>query len=406
MKRSKIWIVGFLAALSVSALAGCGSKKKAVDTAAQAEATAVGAATEITETEKSAGAESATAEDSGKDEKGTRVIIDHAGNEVELPSEINRIAITTITPLPSVYCLFDGSAEKLVGISPSSMAAAENSLLADVIPGLADVPTGFMKGSEVNIEELLAMEPDVVFYRQGTVDEYEKLSAAGIPAVCFSTTQWGSDSIATFEAWVKLLGEVLDQEDKAAGIAEYGREVYDMIQERLESAENLEKPSVLWLYSYSDGVIATSGNKHFGEWWANATGAVNAAHESDGSKVEINMEQIYEWDPDKIYITNFVPYLAEDLYNNAIEGHDWSVVRAVQEGQVYKCPLGMYRWYPPSSDTPLMLLWLAKNNHSELFEDIDMEAEMKDYYQRFYDVELTEENIEKIFNPVREAAGA
>lgn len=336
-----------------------------------------------------------------------RVVVDHAGNEVELPAEINRIVITSITPLPSVYALFDGSAERLIGMSPSSMASTENSLLADTIPGITQVRTDFMNGDEVNMEELLAMEPDVVFYRAENVEEYEQLSAMGIPAVGFSTTQWGSDSIETFQGWVSLLGEVLQQEDRADGIAEYGREVYDMIQQRLAQAgDDLEKPRVFWLFRYSSGVVQTSGSNFFGEYWANATGAVNVAHESDGANFEVNMEQIYAYDPDIIYISNFAPYLPEDLYNNAIEGNDWSVVRAVQEGNVYKCPLGMYRWFPPSSDSPLMLLWLAKNHHPELFEDIDMTQELKDYYQRFYSVELTDENIEKIFNPSREAAGA
>lgn len=397
MRLSKKVFCGLLtASLCAGALTACSGAKTAETEAAATTAAETEAAVE------SEAVETEVAETEGE----TRIIVDHAGNEVELPAEINRIAITTITPLPSVYCLFDGSAEKLIGMSPSSMAAAENSLLVDTIPGIKDIPTSFMKGSEVNIEELLAMNPDVVFYRQGNGEEYEKLSAAGIPAVCFSTTQWGSNSIETFEAWVDLLGKVLDQEDKAAGIADYGREVYDMIQERLTDVPDEEKPRVLWLYKYTDGAIETSGNKHFGQWWAEATGAVNVAADQEVSSVQINMEQVYEYDPDKIFITNFVPYLAEDLYNNAIEGHDWSVVRAVQEGEVYKCPLGMYRWYPPSSDTPLMLLWLAKQNHPDLFADIDMEAEMKEYYERFYDVTLTDENIEKIFNPVREAAGA
>ena len=92
------------------------------------------------------------------------------------------------------------------------------------------------------------------------------------------------------------------------------------------------------------------------------------------------------------------------MYDSGVGG--LTVVRAVQEKKVYKCPLGMYRWYPPSSDTPLMLLWMSKNNHPELFEDIDMTEELKSYYKRFYNVELTEENIEKIFNPSREEAGA
>ena len=117
------------------------------------------------------------------------------------------------------------------------------------------------------------------------------------------------------------------------------------------------------------------------------------------------MEQIYEWDPDIIYITNFSPYQPEDLINNTIEGNDWSSVKAVKEGKVYKFPLGMYRWFPPASDTPLVLKWLATKNQPELFADIDMEQEVRDYYKRFYNVELTDEDIDQIFNPSSEASG-
>lgn len=402
MRKNKRFISGLLTAvMCVGLLAGCGSTAKDNASTGAAESTVAENAGN-TEAEISSNDNAMT----GDAENGTRTIVDHAGHEVTLPAQINRIAITSITPLPSVYCMFEGSADRLIGISPSSMAAAENSLLAEIVPDIVDVPTDFMAGGEVNIEELIAMEPDVVFYRAGNEEEYQQLTAAGLTAVAFSTTDWGSDSVETFEAWVTLLGEVLQEEDKAAGIAEYGREVYDMIQERVATVDESEKPRVLFLYKYSDGSIQTSGNSHFGQYWADATGAINVAEENDASNVEINMEQVYEWDPDMIYITNFVPYLSEDLYNNAIDGHDWSVVRAVQEENVYKCPLGVYRWYPPSSDTPLMLLWMAKTNYPELFEDIDLETEMKEYYKNFYNVELTDENIEKIFNPSREAAGA
>lgn len=384
-------VSGLLAAMMcVGLLAGCGSNTNEADNSTTGEGTVV-ESTEITEV---------------NGEEATRTVVDHLGNEVEVPAEIETIVTTSILPLPSVYCMFAGSAEKLIGMSPSSMAAAENSLLAEIMPEILDVSTDFMTGGEVNVEELVAMNPDVVFCNASQTEEYEKLKAAGLTVIAVSTSNWGSDSVETFEGWVTLLGEVLDEEDKAAGIAEYGREVYDMIQERVATVDESERPRVMFLYKYNDGVIQTSGNSHFGQYWAEATGAINVAEEQDASGLEINMEQVYEWDPDMIYITNFVPYLPEDLYNNAIEGHDWSVVTAVREGQVYKCPLGVYRWYPPSSDTPLMLLWMAKTNYPELFSDIDLEAEMKEYYQKFYGIELTDEDIVKIFNPTREAAGA
>ena len=391
----KRMLSGFLTAMMcVSLLAGCGSVVQSTTT-------------DSTIVEETVAEEDASAETTEIAEAQTRTVIDHLGNEVVIPAEINTIVTTSITPMPSVYCMFAGSAERLIGMSPSSKAAAENSLLAEIMPEIKEVSTEFMTGGEVNVEELVAMNPDIIFCNASKEDEYEKLRAAGLAVIAVSTSQWGSDSVETFEGWITLLGEVLGEEDKATGITEYGRKVYSMIQERVASVEESERPRVMFLYNYKDGVIKTSGNSHFGQYWAEAAGAVNVAQEHDAGGLEINMEQIYEWDPDMIFITNFVPYLAEDLYNNAgFEGHDWSVVRAVQEENVYKCPLGVYRWYPPSSDTPLMLLWMAQTIYPELFEDINLEEEMKDYYKNFYNIELIDEDIVKIFHPTREAAGA
>ena len=338
-------------------------------------------------------------------EKATRVVVDHTGKEVRIPAKIERIVITGPWPLPSVYCLFEGAGDKLVGIHPGSMSAAKHSLLPRVAPGILRASTEFLKGDVLNAEELLKLKPDVVFYRVETAAHAGQLALTGIPAVGFSTALSGFDTIRTFESWVKLLGEVLQQEDRASGIVEYGRKTYDEIQAALNGVKGLKRPRALILFNYGEGNIKTSGSNFYGQYWLESTGAVNVASELSGV-ADINMEQIYTWDPDIIYITNFSRHMPEDLYENAIPGHDWSTVRAVRERKVYKFPLGMYRWYPPASDTPLVLKWLAKKNQPELFADVDMDAEVRAYYKRFYNLDLTDEDLRRIFSPAREAADA
>ena len=338
-------------------------------------------------------------------EKATRVVVDHTGKEVRIPAKIERIVITGPWPLPSVYCLFEGAGDKLVGIHPGSMSAAKHSLLPRVAPGILRASTEFLKGDVLNAEELLKLKPDVVFYRVETAAHAGQLALTGIPAVGFSTALSGFDTIRTFESWVKLLGEVLQQEDRASGIVEYGRKTYDEIQAALNGVKGLKRPRALILFNYGEGNIKTSGSNFYGQYWLESTGAVNVASELSGV-ADINMEQVYAWDPDIIYITNFSRHMPEDLYENAIPGHDWSTVRAVRERKVYKFPLGMYRWYPPASDTPLVLKWLAKKNQPELFADVDMDAEVRAYYKRFYNLDLTDEDLRNIFNPAREAANA
>ena len=285
------------------------------------------------------------------------------------------------------------------------MAAAQNSQLAKIFPNVLNASTDFVQGGVVNAEELIKLDPDIVIYAAGAEEEYNIITEAGLTAVGISARNFDYDCVRTFEEWVKILGEIFNEQDKAAGIADYGYEVHDEIQAKLDEAgEDLERPRAMILFNYGAGSTTVGANGFFSEYWLTSTGAVNVATDLTGTP-EVNMEQIYEWDPEIIYITNFSPALPEDLYNNAVGEDDWSSVTAVKNKQVYKMPLGMYRWFPPASDTPLVLQWLAKHNQPELFADIDMEQEMKDYYQRFYGVELTDDDINEIFNPAREASG-
>lgn len=335
---------------------------------------------------------------------GTRTIVDHTGAEVEIPETLDRIVISSILPLPSVYCFFRGSSEGLIGIHPSSMAAAENSYLTTVYPEITELDTSFVENGEINVEQLMQLEPDVVFYSAANTDEREMYDNAGIKAVGFSTTLSDYNTIETFANWIDLLGQIFGESEKAQEIIKYGRSVEAEILEKTSALKDEEKPKVLVLFNYGDGTITTSGSNFFGQYWIESAGGINVAEELSG-QAEINMEQIYAWNPDIIFITNFSSVLPEDLYNNAIEGNDWSQVSAVQNKQVYKFPLGMYRWFPPSSDTPLALMWLAKTIQPEVFEYIDMDGEIKDYYAKYYNVELTDSDIQTIYNPAREAAG-
>ena len=79
------------------------------------------------------------------------------------------------------------------------------------------------------------------------------------------------------------------------------------------------------------------------------------------------------------------------------------MVNAVENQRVYKMPLGMYRSYTPGVDTPVTLLWLAKTAYPELFADIDIIQETKDYYSEVFGITLTDEQAASIFTPNAQA---
>ena len=338
----------------------------------------------------------------GAAEPRTRTIIDHDGNSVELPETVERVVVCDILPLPSVLAVFFDSADKIVGMSGTSMGAAENGLLGQLYPEILQAQTGFIDGSTVNTEELMKLQPDVVFYNASRRELGEQLRKAGFPAVAVSVNKWEYNSIETLNNWISLLSEIFPDNARTEIVEEYSRRVFDMVRERVSDIPQQER--VLFLYQYSESNILTSGAKFFGQWWADAIGAENVAQElSTDNSVAVNMEQIYAWNPSLIFITNFTTAGPDDLYGNTVGFYDWSGIDAVENHRVYKMPLGMYRSYTPGVDTPVTLLWLAKTAYPELFADIDILAETKTYYKEVFDIELTDEQAKSIFEPAADA---
>ena len=54
---------------------------------------------------------------------------------------------------------------------------------------------------------------------------------------------------------------------------------------------------------------------------------------------------------------------------------------------------------------PLKAWLTGEHAHPDLFTDIDLDQMVRDYFKRFYNVELTEEELHMIYHPAREASG-
>lgn len=327
-------------------------------------------------------------------------VIDQNGMEAVIESKPERL-VTTALPLPSIYALTGAPIEYLVGVHPGSTSAIENSVMAAMYPELEGIEDGFIEGTDINIEELLKLEPDVVLYWAEYLEQYEAMKNAGITAVGVKT-QDGGNVLTTLESWLEIMAQIFGESGNVEKVIAYGHEIEAEIAEQTADIPEEEMPKVLYLYGHSKEDISVSGTEFYGDYWIQAGGGKNAAAELTGP-TSVNMEQIYEWNPDIIILTTFTATMPEDLYNNTIDGQDWSQVEAVKNGKVYKEPLGVYRWFPPSGDAPLMLKWMAQTIHPERFT-YDMQEEIKTYYQEFYQYELTDEQAEGILAANPEAA--
>lgn len=333
-----------------------------------------------------------------------RTVVDHDGIEVDLPEQIDRIAVGNISPMASVLTLFLGSGESIVGMSPMSMSAAENGILGELFPELLDADTSFLQGSNINVEKLLTLEPDLVLIQSGQSEVRTQLENAGLTVVAFGVGTFKYDIINTYEAWIDLLSQIFPANDKMEEVTAYSKEVLELVQSRVSDIPEAERKRALFLFQYDETQMIASGRNFFGQYWCESAGAVNVAQDIEAGQATITMEQVYEWQPDVIFITNFTNTKPADLYANAVGSDDWSLVKAVQEQQVYKMPLGSFRTYSVSADMPVTLLWVAKTIYPDLFSDIDTDAEVKDFYQRIYGVTLTDEQVAAMYDPQGDVA--
>lgn len=339
-----------------------------------------------------------------KDE-GYREVVDQAGRTVKVPKDPKRVVIT-FWPMGSAYTLFQGSAETIVGMDPAMVSVAKNSLLTRIDPKVADVDSSFINADGViNEESLMKLNPDLALIPGYATDQLEIFEKLGVPTIVFDVTVEDFNTVETFMSWVDLLGKAFGKESKATAIREYGEKTLKEIAERTKNLSEADKPKALLLINYDEAGKSTSGEKQFARFELESTGAVHVARDVKENFIKLDMEQIYKWNPDIIYLSTFTAYKPEDLYNNtAAANDDWSQVKAVKNKNVHKFPIGIFHWYPPSADAPLALLWLAKNNNPDLFKDVDLSKRIKDYYKDLYDIDLSDADIDFIFNPSSEVA--
>ena len=291
MKKFKKIICAILIAAMVPVFGGCSSSSSSSSSKANASSSAASSSSD------------------------TITITDQAGNEVTLPKDIKRIAVCDILPLPSVLTVFFNSGDKIVGMSEPSMTAAKNGLLGELYPEILKADTGFIKDSEVNTEELLKLKPDVVFYGASNPEMGDKLREAGFNAVAISVNKWEYNTIETLNNWIDLLSQIFPEDAKADVVKKHSEEVYKMVQDRVKDIPDDERANVFFLFKYDETSIATSGNSFFGSWWAKAIGAKNVADDIEkDNAVPVNMEQIYKYNPDIIFMTNFT----QANHNNVI----------------------------------------------------------------------------------------
>ena len=340
-------------------------------------------------------------------------------SQMNKPIEITDVTGRTVTlkkPAERVVLQWSGAGGPFFTISalmgkdtPKVIAGMDTSLQdyrADMwkhftteMPELAKIPVvGTIGDKTFNAEQVVALNPDVIFIPVDLKDQYEsdakaKMDAAGIQTIYID---YHAEKLESHQKSIEAIGKALGKEERAAEISKFYTDRVTRVLDRV-SKINKPKPTV-----YLE--VGMNGPEEFGNsfssnysWGALATMAGADVITKDVIKKTspINPEFILEKNPDIIMIMgSYWPkkptsmrlgFEATEASSQELlkafttERQGWSDLKAVENKQVYSAHHGL----PREVFDAAVFEYLAKTFYPEEFADVDPEATLKEFYDKF-----------------------
>ena len=334
------------------------------------------------------------------------------------PIEITDVTgqkVTLKKPAERVLLQWSGSGGAFITMSaimgkdvPNVIAGIDSSLMeyrADMwnrfkkdLPALEKIPSiGSVSDKTFNIEQVLALNPDVIFIPLDLKEQYEsdvkaKLDTAGIPTIYID---YHSEKLENHQRTIDAIGKALGKEERAAELKQFYTDHVTKVTDRINKISK-PKPKV-YIETGNEGPegagVAYSSKVAWGAL-ATVCGADLITKDVVESAGPVNPEFILEKDPDIIMIMgSYWPKKptamrlgfetneenSQKLLKAFTQREGWDKLKAVKNKQVYSAHHGL----PREIYDCVVFEYLAKTYYPEEFADIDPEATLKEFYEKF-----------------------
>jgi len=307
-------------------------------------------------------------QDNLQGKKARRIVTDMVGTKVGLPNDIERAVVLLSDACRVVYAL--GVWDKVVGVSRYCYS---DSLLKKLIPDISDIPSPG-SGFEVNMESLVALEPDVVILwgstsREPSCPVAQRINKRGIPTIVVRC--W---KLKDIYGMIRLMGEIFNRKERAEALVSYLKEIVALVERRTERMHIAERPSVIWLWTKPTRV---TGGVGLTNELIELAGGKNPAADFTVPYATVSVERIIEWNPDAIVIWESARYDENTILNDP----QWRTISAVKKKRVKKNRRYGGLWCP---EVVLKLLELAIWLHPDKFRDINIDEAVEKFYGDCY----------------------
>lgn len=315
-----------------------------------------------------------------------RIILDGDGKEVQIPDEITRVSPIRHTNLQ--FSLLVGGVDKIIY---NTELVSPTPLIYKVFPKIRLTPSksGSLASS---VETIISSKPQVVIGSMGMMFDNnikQQLESAGIVVVNIN----GLMKPDEMKRSVDVVGSVFGGKsiEKAREFGKYFDEAIKFVGERAMQVKDKKKVLYLSIQSNSFNVM---GKNFAAANYIKIAGGINC-----GDTLSYNVwnlvdaEQVIVFNPD-IIITQ-----TDDDVRQILANPTFKWIKAVKNKQIYKVPSGVFWWMPPTAEGTLQLFWFAKILYPELFMDLDLNQKTREFYEKFYNYKLSDEELRLIFDP-------
>ena len=310
-------------------------------------------------------------------------LIDAAGQTLELTRPPSRLVLVGRGPYMGLHVLymFPSAWDKLVGLEQKG--PTPDDFLPYVDP---EWSRKSILASGPNAEQIAALRPDLVIMKGVVTDGLSKtLAEVNIPSMFLAL-----ETPEQFYQDIANLGKVLGEPQRAAEIVTYYQQRVDRIRERTANIAEDQKPRVV-LLEYTDRGGSLAVKVPAKSWMQTIEVQLAGGHplwleeatQTDGWTVT-NLEQIALWNPDKIFLVITYTMNARTIVAKLKDDPLWSRLKAVQNNELYAFPADLYGWDNPEPRWILGVSWLATRLYPDRFADIDMNAEIYQFFSYFY----------------------
>jgi len=320
-------------------------------------------------------------------------LVDQAERTVTVKLPVTRIIVTNYREMEPLLAI--GAGDLIVGVDTSFHSAQPYF-------GLKDVPEVSKHGTSVDLEKVIAQNPDLVIMpkTQGTAnvdDVSNKLE--NVSVIAFSLSQINGDRLIRD---LEILGALTGDERETEELIDWVRKYDSIVADRIKDVKAEDMPTFYYEYSTDMKKWFIMGPAASQSKAARGCGAIDIADDlglnSTTSSAEVGAEYVLSKNPDVIIFDSHGSSLAgikhtpEDIQANTTQkiqeraSDGFENIAAVKNDQVYV----LQKDWTQGIRWSIGHVCIAKWFHPELFGDLDPDAIHKAYFEEFFPgIELT-----------------